>query len=160
MTIRQFVNQWKQPYESNMFQQNFLLLVNTLGLLFVIQCFSWISDNATNGKQSEISDKVMQAHTLHVIFLPILTFWFVLIRPLKVVQKMQWDFFTIQMNKFVYPWLDELLPPLYINPNIVSLNQENIRSVTDLKKAYAKNQQSIEDVSMFMLSPNQILEID
>lgn len=139
MTIRQFANQWRQPYEANIFQQNFLLLINTLILLSIIKLFSWFTKNINNNDLLKNVDKILHVNTLTI---PLTAIWFVLVRPMSVVKESQWNFFTKQMEKFVYPRLDQLLPPLYVNPNIISLNATNVKSVTLLSRSTVQVEES------------------
>lgn len=131
MTLRQFVSKWKQPYEGNVFQQNFLLLLNTLLLLIIIRLFAWFTKNVDENAGLKSIDKILH---LNVATIPLTAFWFVFIRPLTMVQEAQWNSATKFMQRFIYPWLDKLLPPLYINPNILSLKAENAKSVSKLSQ--------------------------
>ena len=150
MTLRQFVAKWKQPYEGNVFQQNFLLLLNTLILLFVLKIFAWFTKSVDDSAGLKAVDKLLH---LNVATIPITTFWFVFIRPLSVVQETQWNHTMMFMDRFVYPWLDKLLPPLFINPNIISLKAENVKSVSKLHTQQLK----AEEEGYFYLTPEQIV---
>lgn len=150
MTLRQFVSKWKQPYEGNVFQQNFLLLVNTLILLIIIRIFAWFTKSVDENAGLKAVDKFLH---LNAATIPLTAFWFIFIRPLTTVQEAQWNHVTKLMSQFVYPWLDKLLPPLYINPNILSLKSENAKSVSMLHAMKTKENEE----SYLYLTPEQVV---